>query len=468
MTRISILNGIFVDADPAFRTSYPRNLVPVPKDTEISKGFLRPADGLIEFSTSPGVDRGGIDWDGLMYRVKGANLVSIDENGVEIVIGNVDTDINNSFVTMVYSFDFLAIASNKKLWLYDKTTLAQNVDPDLGIVLDVVFIDGYFMTTDGEFLVVTELGDPFSVNPLKFGSSEVDPDPIVALLELRNEVYVVNTNTIEVFRNIVTTDLFPFVRIKTAQIEKGAVDTHAATVLVDTIAFLGNGRNEALGVYLGVSGRATKISTAEIDERLALYTADELKSVVVESRIDRSHEFLYLHFPDVTFVFDRTATGQSEEFVWFTLDSAGSRYRARGFVRIYNKWLAGDPTGTQIGEAVETVSDHFGDLTSWEFSTMVMYDGAKGVIFHELELIALTGAVALDKDPVVTTQWSEDGITFSQPRTTSAGKKGDRSRRIRWFKQGRMVSRRIQKFTGTSDTHVTFAALEARLENLNW
>jgi hypothetical protein len=65
----------------------------------------------------------------------------------------------------------------------------QVTDPDLGVVLDVVWVDGYFMTTDGEFLVVTELTDPTQVNPLKYGSSEVDPDPVVALLKLRNEVY---------------------------------------------------------------------------------------------------------------------------------------------------------------------------------------------------------------------------------------------------------------------------------------
>lgn len=471
MTAISILNGIYTDSDPAFRTSYPRNLVPVPKSTGISAGFLRPGDGLVEFASTPGVDRGGIDWDGLMYRVKGSNLVSIDRDGVVTIIGDVEADIDNTFVKMVYSFDYLAIASNKKLWLYDKTDLIQNTDVDLGIVLDVIFIEGYFMTTDGEFLVVTELGDPFSVNPLKYGSAEVDPDPIVGLLEFRNEVYAVNTNTIEVFNNVAGTG-FPFRRIDGAQLEKGAITSNAATIMVDAVAFVGGGRNEALGIYLGGAGQTVKISTAEIDERLATYTTKELSQIVVEDRIDRGHEFLYVHLPDTTLVFDRSASGQTDgAYVWFTLDSGilePSEYRAQGFVHIYGKWLSGDPTSDLIGEVVEDVSTHFDQKVNWEFATIIMFDENKGIIFHEIELTALTGNVEFGLDPIVTTEWSEDGETWSQPRSTPAGKHGERFRRIRWFKQGRMVTRRMQRFRGTSDAHLTFAALNVTTEALQW
>jgi hypothetical protein len=81
-------------------------------------------------------------------------------------------------------------------------TLTQNTDPDLGTVLDVVWVDGYWMTTDGEFLVVTDLTNPLAVDPFKYGSSEVDPDPVKALLKVRNEVYALNRHTIEAFDNV--------------------------------------------------------------------------------------------------------------------------------------------------------------------------------------------------------------------------------------------------------------------------
>ena len=81
MVQIPILNGIYTDGSPNFRTSYPVNLIPVPKENGISSGFLRPADGLIATGTGPGVDRGGINWNGVCYRVMGSNLVSISSGG---------------------------------------------------------------------------------------------------------------------------------------------------------------------------------------------------------------------------------------------------------------------------------------------------------------------------------------------------------------------------------------------------
>jgi hypothetical protein len=111
------------------------------------------------------------------------------------------------------------------------------------------WVDGYFMTTDGASLIVTELSNPLAVNPLKYGSSEVDPDPVVALLKLRNEVYALNRNTIEVFDNV-GGDLFPFARIDGAQIQKGVIGTHLHAASSLRHCILGWWRNEAPGIYV--------------------------------------------------------------------------------------------------------------------------------------------------------------------------------------------------------------------------
>ena len=47
MVQIPILNGIYTDNGPDFRTSYPVNMVPVPKSIGMNEGFLRPADGIV-------------------------------------------------------------------------------------------------------------------------------------------------------------------------------------------------------------------------------------------------------------------------------------------------------------------------------------------------------------------------------------------------------------------------------------
>ena len=465
MAQIPILNGIYTDNGPDLRTSYPVNMVPVPKSNGISEGYLRPADGLVSNGTGPGVDRGGIQWEGTCYRVMGTKLVEVSPTGTVTTLGDVG---GSGLVTFDYSFDRLAIASGGNLFYWNGSTLTQVTDPDLGTVVDMCWVDGYFMTTDGTNLVVTELSDPTQVNPLKYGSSEVDPDPVVALLKLRNEVYALNRNTIEVFDNV-GGDFFPFQRIDGAQVQKGVIGTHACCVFLEQIAFLGSGRNEAPGVYLAANAQANKISTQEIDDILLSYTEGTLTAVKLESRNDRNHQHLYIHLPDRTLVFDAAATQAMSQPVWFCLTSslAGfSQYRAKNFVWAYNRWLVADPTSATVGYMDDTISTHYGQDVRWEFGTTILYNGGKGVIVNELELVALTGRVALGESPQISTSYSVDGQTWSQAKYINAGTIGDRLKRLVWFQQGHMRNWRIQRFQGDSSAHVSFIRLEAQIEAL--
>ena len=465
--QIPILNGIYADSAPELRTAYPVNFVPVPKQSGISNGFLRPGDGIVANGTGPGIDRGGINWNGICYRVMGTKLVIVASNGTVTVLGDVGGP-TNTLVTFDYSFDLLAIASGGRLYYWSGSTLTQVTDPDLGVVLDVVWVDGYFMTTDGEFLVVTELNDPTQVNPLKYGSSEVDPDPVVALLKLRNEVYALNLNTIEVFDNV-GGELFPFARIDGAQITKGVVGTFACCVYVDRIAFLGGGRNEAPGVYLGVSAQTQKISTQEIDTLLLNYTEAQLATVKLEARNDKSHQHLYVHLPDRTVVYDAAATEALQEQVWFTLTTSVvefSQYRARNLVYAYDKWLVGDPQSSSIGYLVQDTGHHWGEQVRWEFGTLIVYNESNGAIFNRLELVSLTGSVALGTNPQISTSYSVDGLAWSQDRSIAVGTIGSTSKRLAWFQQGHMRNWRIQRFRGDSNAHVSFMRLEAQIEAL--
>lgn len=468
--QIPILNGIYADNTANFRTSYPRNLIPVPKEQGISKGYLRPADGIVELATGPGVDRGGVNWKGVCYRVMGAWLISVDNNGVITPIGQVGDGISQ--VTFDYSFDRLGISCNGKLYYYDGSSLTLVTDADLGTVIDFIWIDGYFMTTDGYSLVVTELTDPTSVNPLKYGSAEADPDPIKGLVKLRNEAYAIGRYTIEVFDNIGGT-LFPFQRVTGAQVMRGAVGTYAACAFTLTtyagVAFLGSARNEPPGIWFAVNGTTTQFSTREINSILQDYSEEELSKAVLEVRIDKAHAFLYVHLSNQTLVYDAAASNVMGEPVWFVLTSSivgSGTYRAKNFVWCYDKWISGDPTTAKLGYFVDNISHHYGVVNGWEFGTIIIYNESKGVIFHELELIALTGNVELGKTPTIWTNYSTDGETWSVERPRTVGRQGRRDMRLNWLQQGNMKNWRIQKFRGTSEAHISIVKLEARLEAL--
>lgn len=465
MVQIPILNGIYTDNGPDIRTSYPVNLIPVPTTSGISAGYLRPADGLVTFGAGPGIDRGGINWRGECYRVMGTSLVKIALDGSVSVLGDVGGE---GLVTFDYSFDKLAVASSGSLYYYNGATLTRVTDPDLGTVNDFVWVDGYFMTTDGEYLVVTELTDPTQVNPLKYGSAEADPDPVVALLKVRNEVYALNRNTIEVFDNV-GGDFFPFQRIEGAQIMKGTVGTFACCVYIEAVAFLGSGRGEPLSVFLGANAGTVKIATREIEVLLKSYTEAELANVKLEAKADEGHQHLWIHLPDRTIVYDAAASSALGQPVWFTLTSgiAGfSEYRARNLVWAYDKWLVGDTTSVNHGYLSDTISSQYGAITRWEFGTLILYNDGRGAIIYDLELVGLTGRVAFGLNPQISTSYSLDGQIWSQDNYIRVGAQGNRSKRLRWLRQGAMRNWRIQRFRGDSQAHATFLRLEAAIEPL--
>ena len=467
MANIPLLSGIYATTTPDFRTAYPVNMVPVPMATGISDAYLRPGDGIVGDGAGPGMDRGGINWNGSLYRVMGTRLVRIDPTGLVQDFGDVGP---GGLVTFDYSFDRLAIASGGRLFYLTGGLLQQVVDPDLGTVVDFCWVDGYFMTTDGEFLIVTELNDPFLVLPLKYASSEADPDPVVALVKVRNEVAAINRNTIEFFDNVGGAG-FPFQRIEGAQIMKGCVGTFACCVYQEQIAFLGGGRNEAPEVFLGLNAQANKISTQEIDEILATYTEAQLAGVKLEARNDRAHAFLYMHLPDRTLVFDGNASKALGSLVWFVLVSTLqglAQYRARNFVWAYDRWCVGDPASSSFGHCVQTLSTHWGERVRWELTTPIAYNEGNGVIFNELELIALPGSVPFGEDPLVSTSYSLDGLSWSVDQTVRVGAFGARQHRIAWRRQGSMRRFRIQRFRGDSAAHLPIVRLEAALEPLAW
>jgi hypothetical protein len=312
-----------------------------------------------------------------------------------------------------------------------------------------------------------ELLDPMTVNPLKYGSSEVDPDPVVALLKLRNEVYALNRNTVEVFDNV-GGELFPFARIDGAQLQKGVVGTQACCVYIERIAFLGSGRNEAPGIYLGAAATTQKISTQEIDNLLLNYSEAQLALVKLEARNDKAHQHLYVHLPDRTIVYDAAASQALEDQVWFTLTttlSGFAQYRARNMVWVYDKWMIGDPQSSTIGYLVQDTGHHWGQQVRWEFGTLIVYNESNGALFNELELVSLTGSVALGKNPQISTSYSVDGKAYSQDRSISVGTIGS-NKRLAWFQQGHMRNWRIQRFRGDSDAHLSFMRLEAQIEAL--
>jgi hypothetical protein len=553
--QIPIINGVYTDMQANYRTAYPRNLVPVPKQNGIAEGYLRVFDGLSQFAAPLnilGSERGGINWNGVLYRVVGSKLVSYAADGTPTII----TDVGNDGQTVVfdYSFDYLAVASAGKLYYYSpagvSTALTLGAFPGgsgyvvgdtvqftngiwatvtavggggivtglsmfetgisltakipanpqpqltttgagsglavnitwqaapnntvqvttsfLGTVVDFLWMAGYFVSTDGTNIIPTDLTAPTHVIFADYGSSEADPDPIVGLVKYRNELYVFNRYTCEVFDNVGGGN-FPFQANEGAIVEKGALSRRTKCKFAQQVAFVGSARNEPSSIYLIAPGFANKIATQEVEEVLRGYTEDVLAASILEAREDRIHQHLFFHLPDQTLVYDYAASQIMQQPIWFALSTDASsygRYRARHFVYCYDKWTCGDVLDSRIGYLDRTVATAYGALVGWQFDISFLYNEHKGAIIQVLELIGLTGRAPAGTNPTISMSYTRDGLTYGNERFVKLGSLGQYQKRMQWLNALFFREVASMRFRGTTPALCSFTRLEADINPL--
>lgn len=463
--RVPIISGVVASETGAFLVSYPINREPILRDLGIADGYLAVPPGITTKATTGfGADRGGINWNNVCYRVIGSKLVRVNSNWSIDTLGDVGPGGPCSFD---YSFDNLIVGSGGSLFYWNATAgFRQVTDTDLGTVIDVIYVDGYTMTTDGTSLVVTELNDPMAVDPLKYGSSEESPDAITGLVHMHGEVYALNRYTTQVFQNIGGTG-FPFQTVKTATVPYGCVGPRAKCKFMGTVAFVGGRENGAPGVYLLGPGDASKLSTGELDDALAALSDDELAAVWVECRTNNDDERLIVHLPSESWGFSSQVTKKSAVKTWcryVTSTGVSGRYEGRGLVYCYGQWIVGSSSG-QVGVLDWNTAQHYGADVGWQFDTTLIYNEANRGILTGIELIGTPGRG--NDDGRVFFSYTKDGEVWSMERSTPSGKLGQHRKRVAWRPGIRFEQYMGLRFRGVDGSLMAMARLECDIEGLD-
>jgi hypothetical protein len=466
MAKIPLLQGAYADSSAAFRTSYPVNYEPTLVDSGISEGYLTNTPGVTTVGTGHGRDRAAINWNGNCYRVMGELLIKIASDFSVTVLGNVGD--NQLPATLDYSFDSLVCWSNGNQFYWNPDDgLTQVTDPNLGTPIDGLWIDSYFMSTDGQYMAVTELADPYVVDPLKYGSSEADPDPINALAKVRGQVYALNRYTIQNFQDIGGTG-FPFTNNPSGLIPRGVVGTHSWSYFLETFAFVGSARNEQLSVFLAGAGDSVCISTSEIDRILQDVSEADQALITCESRFEDGEQRFYIHLPTQTLVYMHQASLKNKEPVWHLLADGAlmdEPYSPRNMALAHDKWIVGDASGN-IGYLDETVATRWGNIVGSQFDTMFLYNEGHGGIVQSLELVGLPGRAPFGVTPTIALSWTFDGQTWSQERFISMGGFGQRRKRVQWRPKFRFSNYVGLRFRSANAAPTSWAALQAQIEAL--
>jgi hypothetical protein len=463
--KVNIIKGDKVGENTDYRDNLPVNMYGVEKVIFGSVGYMRCYPGLTKIADGVGTDRGGFynDRQEEHFRVSGQKLITVATDGTVTELGTVS---GTTQARLCYSFNTQAVITDGNMYLYDPAGgFRQVTDPDLGSPIDVVWVDGYYFLTDGEYIYHTDISDEESIDPLKFATAEFMPDASLGLGKTQdNKVIVFGRYTIEYFVDSATEN-FAFSRVETRAQKIGIVATHAKCEVGGTWYITGGRRNESVGVHRVGLGATEKISSREVDRVLAQYTEPELADMRMESRKERDMTFVILRLPNETLCFNENlASVAGIESAWSILktDITGDT-KYRGVNGTYdprtNQWVYGDNINGNIGKLDEEVFTHYDQKVEWLLYTPFLK--LESTSLDEIEIQTIPGHT-IDNDATVAVSLTMDGLTYSKEWFQMYGEPSDYNQRFIIRRLGYVNNWIGFKFRGVTTSRMAFAAMDLR------
>jgi len=421
---VTLIKGDSTDSNTDYRDALPVNITGVVRPILGAQGYMLSHSGLSLHGTGIGTDRGGY-WNerqATHFRVSGEKLISVDSDGAVNTIGDIS---GTQRASMAYSFNTQAIVADGKMWLYDATTLTQITDPDLGVPIDICWIDGYYFLTDGEYLYHTDITDEYSIDPLQFATAEISPDPTLGVARTSdNQVIVFDRYSTEWFVNRAT-DNFAFQRISGKSVKSGIVGTHCKTELDSRFYVMGGAKSESVSIHVVSGGTYQAIASREIDKLISAYDETELASVIMETRVEDRDKFIIIHLPNETLLFNATlAETIGKDLAWSIVKSdIPGDIPWRGVNGVFDPrvsgWIYGDKQNTNIGLLDGTISTQYGEAIEQILYTPLI--DLEGASIDAFEIDTIPGHQVSMDNTTVAFSLTYDGLTYSQEHWTLYG-----------------------------------------------
>lgn len=458
---LTLVKGDKVGDETDYRDALAVNMLTVVRPILGADGYLLQVHGLVAHAEANGISRGGV-WNDRFedhYRINGQTLYSVAANGTLTDLGAI---AGAGLVSLSHSFQSQGIVASGRFYLYSPTDgLTEVTDSDLGYPIDVVWVDGYYFFTDGEFIYHTDISDESSIDPLKFSTAEFMPDKTLGVAKTQdNKVMVFGRYTIEYFVNTATEN-FAFQRQQTRAIKIGIVGTHCKCEVEGAYAILGSRKNEAVGVHLVTVGQDHRISSREIEKIIAQYSEQELGLSKLETFEENGSTFILVHLPNDTLCLNYTAvqsTGLAA--AWTVLKSgavSGTRnYRAWNLVydvRI-SSWTIGDKSDGKIGLMDQSIATQYDEIAQWELYTP--YAPIEKASIDQVDIDTIAGFTDT-KDAQVFISLTYDGQFWGKEWTAQYGQPGDFGKRFIVRRLGYVRDNFALKMRGATRSRMAFA-----------
>src|SRR5262252_231908 len=322
---------------------------------------------------------------------------------------------------------------------------------------------------------ISALNDFTFWDPLDFGVKEGHSDYIRSVLCDHEELWLLGTETIEVWSNIGSTldsggvATFPFQRIPGAFVHDGSVATYAPCSVGAYTCWLGGTPSGQTVAYRALAFQPERISTHAQEQTWNApdFRVDDCVSYAYR---DGGHLFWVLNFwqQQATWVYDMTSGMWHERAGWDFTNKLFLRYKAWYHVFIPEwgtggKHIVGDPATGNLYEASLDFYDDDGQAIEYLRAFPHLLNEDQNNYPHRFELYMETGTPAATFPAMlVGLDWSDDrGHTFINRNFASGGVNGDYTRRVVWRRLGKSRDRVYRVgIEGSAKVALTDAFLE--------
>jgi len=453
------------------------NMRPVVPQTDAASGqALLHTEGTTELGrASVGFSRGGIVFsDGVAYRVIGTSLYSVNQFGVltdrGTVAGTDDVSMDSNGINICI------VNPTGDTYFYTPVTNIFETEASasfqsFGQATSVTFKSGFYVfTTDVSFFSGSDKSsnDGKSFNSLDFLDADINPDIIIKGFNDHNQLYIGGTETIQVYRAIITTG-FPFELIPGALIPKGFAARGAVTNFDSSFIFLGGGKDERPGIYKAIGSNFVKLSTSAIETQIHKNTEADIAAARAFTYAADGNHYAVFTVGDNTFVYDQTASKLAgiprwhERQTGITNGDGFKCWRAVHGLKVNGKIQVGDDRSGLIGELDSSVYKEYGELIEKMWSTKPFVNNGDKIFSNELELFMETGVGnADDNDPQIRMDYSDNGSKIFTPEISKTmGAIGAYKTRVKWKRLGAIPLTRVLRWKTTAPNKINVFSLFA-------
>lgn len=438
------------------------NLYPILSEVQGSKSVsaLKKTPGLSLFTTAPGGPiRGGISsTTGKAFFVSAQFFVELNSDGSTTTRGTLNTQSGR--VSICESLTEIMIVDGRDGWIFTKadSTFTQITDTDFPATYFCTYQDGYFIVPENgtQKFWISALNDGLTWDALDFTSVESSPDGLVAVYSDNGNLWCFGNRSVEVYQNTGNAS-FPFERIQGAVIQSGCEAPFTIQRLTDTLVWLGTDERGQGVVWAANGYRATRISTAAIERKIA--EAGNFTTAYAFTYHHEGHTFYCLQISgiDTTLCFDALTNQWHERSYKNPETNKRELHRAAAAVFFNKKIYVGDRINGRIYEMSSKYYDDAGDEILWERICPHLQNEKQFISYASFELDMEVGVgknTGQGSVPKIFLQYSDDGgNNFSSELWRDVGKIGEKYTRVVWRQLGQSRDR-VFKVAGSDPVFV--------------